>query len=294
VSRVHKELGKTGRIILFPTGLVLKIGTVVGLVVLGAGVSNAQATPGTPEHKVWVCHATSSDTNPYEIINVDVASTAYEGHLMHKTDPNKQWKSDGTFGGATHVDGQAKPDIIGTIDAESAPAECFDIIPPVTTTTEPPVTTTTEPPVTTTTTEPPVTTTTEPPVTTTTTEPPVTTTTEPPVTTTTTEPPVTTTTEPPVTITTTEPPVTTTTTPPVVITTEPTVEVLGTSGVTTPPATPSVSVLGASASTNPLPSGASAGQASTGAQLAFGGLAAFATFVALGAGLVLRRRRGVV
>jgi len=233
VLRAPEETPKSPRIIALPAKIGLRVATVAGIVMLGAGVSNAQATPGNPapEHKIWICHATSSDTNPYEIINVDVASTKYEGHLAHKTDPNKQWKSDGTFGGLVHVDGQAKPDIIGTPDAESAPAECFDSEPPVTTSTTS-TTTTTTPPGTTTTTTPPV----------------------------------------------------------VPTTTEPTVDDPGASGKTPP----SVSVLGASESANPLPNGASAGQASAGSQPVYGGLAAFASFLALGAALVSRRRRGVV
>jgi len=110
-----------------------------GLVfLLGTGLSVAQATSGAPEHKVWICHATDSDTNPYGIINVDVASVKYRGHLRHATAPNKIWKSDGTFGGAGHVDGQAKPDIIGVVNAASAPVRCFATPPTTTTTTTPP------------------------------------------------------------------------------------------------------------------------------------------------------------
>jgi len=44
---------------------------------------------------------------------------------------------------------------------------------------------------------------------------------------------------------------------------------------------------------NPLPSGAAAGQADTSGQVAAAGSAAFAGFLALGAGFVLRRRSGV-
>jgi len=49
----------------------------------------------------------------------------------------------------------------------------------------------------------------------------------------------------------------------------------------------------AEAGVNPLPAGAAAGQADTSSQLAAGGFAAFAAFLALGAGFVLRRRDGV-
>jgi len=141
------------------------------IILLGSGLTVAQ---GETVHKVWICHATTSDTNPYEINNVDFASAEYQGHLSHVTDPT-HWKSDGTFGGIVHIDGQAKPDIIGVIDAKAAPAECFGTPPTTTTTT--PVTTTTTTPVTTTTTTPVTTTTT----TTSTTTTPVTTTTAAPV-----------------------------------------------------------------------------------------------------------------
>jgi len=147
-----------------------------GLVFLmGTGLSVAQATQGNPEHQVWICHATDSDTNPYRIIHPDVASAKSEGHLMHKTEPNKIWKSDGTFGGAVHSDGQPKPDIIGDVDAESAPAECYDMptetettstTPPTeteTTSTTPPTTSTTSPTETEATSTTPPTTSTTPP-----------------------------------------------------------------------------------------------------------------------------------
>ena len=42
--------------------------------VLMAGATSAQATQPNPDHKVWICHATDSDTNPYVVIHVDVAS----------------------------------------------------------------------------------------------------------------------------------------------------------------------------------------------------------------------------
>lgn len=99
------------------SGWAVRALSIAGALVLAAGLAlvasagTATATPGDP-HKVWVCHATSSDTNPYVAIFVDVASVKYEGHLEHKNNPNKTWKSDGTFQGVGHVDGDAKPDII--------------------------------------------------------------------------------------------------------------------------------------------------------------------------------------
>jgi hypothetical protein len=41
---------------------------------IGSSASMASATKGDPEHKVTICHATASRTNPYVMITVDVAS----------------------------------------------------------------------------------------------------------------------------------------------------------------------------------------------------------------------------
>ena len=43
------------------------------------------ATQPAPDHKVTICHATNSDTNPYVEITVDIASTGYveHGHSDH-------------------------------------------------------------------------------------------------------------------------------------------------------------------------------------------------------------------
>jgi len=49
----------------------------------------------------------------------------------------------------------------------------------------------------------------------------------------------------------------------------------------------------ASQVTHPLPASAAAGEADTSGQLVAGGFAAFAAFLALGSGVVLRRRHGV-
>jgi hypothetical protein len=98
---------------------LLVAGLVAGAVLIPSA-SPALATQGE-DHKVNVCHATSSDSNPYELIGVDIASTAGQGHLEHRNDPNKAWKSDGTYNGVAHVDGQAKPDLIEGLDAGVPP-----------------------------------------------------------------------------------------------------------------------------------------------------------------------------
>src|SRR5665811_2208379 len=97
----------------------------IGVAMLG-GIATAVTASAADEiiHKVWICHATSSDKNPYEIIHTDVNSTVYQGHLLHVTDPPHVWKSDGMFGGVRH-DAGPKPDIFGAVDAESPPAECL-------------------------------------------------------------------------------------------------------------------------------------------------------------------------
>lgn len=95
---------------------------VAGLGLIMAAPANA-TQPTTPK-KVWVCHATSSDTNPYRIIHVSVNSTKYEGHLAHKTSPNKKWKSDGEFAGVQHVKNDPKPDIIGEPGDAQPPEQC--------------------------------------------------------------------------------------------------------------------------------------------------------------------------
>jgi hypothetical protein len=41
---------------------------------ISAGAPMASATKGDPEHRVTICHATASNTNPYVTITVDVAS----------------------------------------------------------------------------------------------------------------------------------------------------------------------------------------------------------------------------
>jgi hypothetical protein len=139
-----------------------------------------------PAHKVGVCHATTSDTNPYVWIVVDKASTQYQGHLQHRNDPNKRWKSAGIWNGVPHIDGTPKPDFIAGLDVITENI-CLGIVP--TLTPRPTGTPFTNPPTDPPTSAPPTTPgdddppTTEPPT------PPVTT--EPPTETPTTDPPVT-------------------------------------------------------------------------------------------------------
>jgi len=46
----------------------------VPVVILGVGTTVASATKPDPTHRVTICHATASDSNPYVAITVDIAS----------------------------------------------------------------------------------------------------------------------------------------------------------------------------------------------------------------------------
>src|SRR5690349_20960993 len=87
----------------------------LGMLVMSSGAAlMLTATPANAANKVGICHATSSDSNPYVFISVDDDSVKLKGHLQHREDPNKKWKTDGTFEGVDHEDGDAKPDLIGS------------------------------------------------------------------------------------------------------------------------------------------------------------------------------------
>lgn len=95
----------------------------MGVLVLSSGAAllasagGAQAAQGG-HIPVNVCHATDSDTHPYNFITVDADSTKFNGHLGHRNSPNKIWKTAGTFNGVAHTAGQAKPDLIGSYTDE--------------------------------------------------------------------------------------------------------------------------------------------------------------------------------
>jgi LPXTG-motif cell wall-anchored protein len=100
------------------------------LTCVGAGLivaplmATSAAAPGK-DHKVGVCHATTSDTNPYVWIVVDKDSTKYRGHLEHRNEPVHRWKTAGTWNGIPHTAGQAKGDFIEGIDEGVTEAWCL-------------------------------------------------------------------------------------------------------------------------------------------------------------------------
>lgn len=99
----------------------------VGMLVMSSGVAlMVTAAPANAANKVGICHATSSDTNPYVFISVDDDSAKLKGHLQHLTDPNKTWKSDGTFNGVPHEDGDAKRDLIGSFTDDQGIFHLYD------------------------------------------------------------------------------------------------------------------------------------------------------------------------
>lgn len=87
----------------------------LGMLVMSSGIAlMVTVSPAAAAVKVNVCHATSSDTNPYVFLQVDDDSTQLQAHLMHRSNPNKKWKSAGVFLGVAHVKGDPKPDLIGS------------------------------------------------------------------------------------------------------------------------------------------------------------------------------------
>jgi hypothetical protein len=60
----------------------------VGAVALAAAASlgvfaHVAGATSPPDHKITICHATDSYTNPYVVITVDVASVRFSGHQGH-------------------------------------------------------------------------------------------------------------------------------------------------------------------------------------------------------------------
>jgi hypothetical protein len=100
-----------------------------GALVMSSGVAlMVAATPanaaGEGHTPVNICHATSSDTNPYVFITVDDDSKKFEAHLEHRNNPNKTWHDDTMWGGVLHAAGSPKPDLIDGLDGEITGGVC--------------------------------------------------------------------------------------------------------------------------------------------------------------------------
>lgn len=65
-----------------------RVGVVLGAAAVLFGLVLASSVIATPpdNHKVTICHATNSNTNPYLVIDVDIASSGYlkAGHNGHE------------------------------------------------------------------------------------------------------------------------------------------------------------------------------------------------------------------
>jgi len=97
-----------------------------GALALSSGIAVLAAAPAhAATITVNICHATSSDSNPYQFISVDNDSANFENqlsaHMAHREDPNKIWKTAGSFGGVDHAAGDPKPDLIGDYTTPDGP-----------------------------------------------------------------------------------------------------------------------------------------------------------------------------
>jgi hypothetical protein len=141
---------------------------VAGLVLLGSGMSVAQASKPAPDHKVTLCHRTGSvdggnQHNGYSVITVDIASVANAKDARGHDDHNQIGNGPGgdiipvyTYGDFTYsgknLGGGGQAFLDHGCNATPPTTTTTTTTTPVTTTTTTPVTTTTTTPVTTTTT----------------------------------------------------------------------------------------------------------------------------------------------
>ncbi|MFL6062435.1 MAG: hypothetical protein ACJ72E_14470 [Marmoricola sp.] len=100
----------------------------MGVLVLssGAALFASAGSASAASVSVNICHATNSDTHPYNFITVDDDSAKFRGHLMHRNSPNKIWKTAGTFNGVAHTAGQAKPDLIASFTDDQKVFHAYD------------------------------------------------------------------------------------------------------------------------------------------------------------------------
>jgi hypothetical protein len=139
-------------------------------VLFGIAPTAANATKPDPEHKVTLCHATNSYSNPYVEITVDVASVLHNGHDGHdgpvfypaipkhtkwgdiippfdfgpgEVYGGKNWTADGI---AVLNNGCKLPSTATTTTTTSLPETTTTVPPPTSTTVAGETTTTTNPP----------------------------------------------------------------------------------------------------------------------------------------------------
>lgn len=87
----------------------------VGALIFSSGIVMLSA-PAANAAEVGICHATGSDTQPYNFIGVDDSSTDLNGHKAHATDSGFKWGKDGAWwNGTWYAPGTAKPDLVSGI-----------------------------------------------------------------------------------------------------------------------------------------------------------------------------------
>src|SRR3954454_8198690 len=83
----HRRTRSTGasprvrRGALLAAGLTVTSGTLMVLAATGASADSPK-NADVASNKITICHATASEHNPYNVIDIDVAG-AYDGHLDH-------------------------------------------------------------------------------------------------------------------------------------------------------------------------------------------------------------------
>jgi hypothetical protein len=107
----RRSRGGVGRNARRPLSILVAL---LGTISFGAGLSLVVQGAATAAPSVVVCHATNSDTNPYNGSTPDVDSTKFKGHLAHRNSPVEHWKSDGWWNGVYHHKGDAKRDYIAS------------------------------------------------------------------------------------------------------------------------------------------------------------------------------------
>ena len=91
----------------------------VGALVFSSGLVMITA-PAANAASVGICHATGSDTNPYNFISVDNSSTGYQGHLDHADTPQFTWNKGAWWNGTWYPAGTSKPDLISGVTFNGA------------------------------------------------------------------------------------------------------------------------------------------------------------------------------